>query len=256
MLNIYNAFIDFVVINDNANATLAVGASPIMSTNREELEELAAINGAMLLNMGTLNDVDMMIAAAQANARHKNPVVLDPVGCGATTYRRSIVKRFLDNCDLTVVKGNAGEILSLVGLGKSRGVDSVGESDEKIMVSTVKTLAKQNNCVFCITGPTDYISDGERVYAIENGSEYLTLITGAGCMASSLVACFTAANRDDYLLATVSAILTLTIASEIAAAREYVNGPGTFRSALIDELYNVTNSPELFKSYAKIRSIE
>lgn len=247
---------NFVVINDNANATLAVGASPIMSTNREELEELAAINGAMLLNMGTLNDVDMMIAAAQANARHKNPVVLDPVGCGATTYRRSIVKRFLDNCDLTVVKGNAGEILSLVGLGKSRGVDSVGESDEKIMVSTVKTLAKQNNCVFCITGPIDYISDGERVYAIENGSEYLTLITGAGCMASSLVACFTAANRDDYLLATVSAILTLTIASEIAAAREYVNGPGTFRSALIDELYNVTNSPELLKSYAKIRSIE
>lgn len=219
-----------MVINDNANATLAVGASPIMSTNRQELEELSAVNGAMLLNMGTLNDVDMMITAAQSNVRNKNPVVLDPVGCGATTYRRSIVRRFLDECNLTVVKGNAGEILSLVGLGKSRGVDSVGNSEEHVMVTAVKTLAKQNNCVFCITGPVDYISDGKRVFAVENGDSLLPLITGSGCMVSSVVACFTAANRHDYLLATVAALLTVTIASEIAAGREYVNGPGTFRA--------------------------
>ncbi len=227
-----------------------------MSTNCQELEELAAINGAMLLNMGTLNDVDMMVAAAQSNAKHNNPVVLDPVGCGATTFRRAVVKRFLDDCNLTVVKGNAGEILSLVGLGKSRGVDSVGDSEEHIMVTAVKTLAKQNNCVFCITGPVDYISDGKRVFAVENGDALLPLITGSGCMVSSIVACFTAANRDDYLLATVAALLTVTIASEIAAAREYVNGPGTFRAALIDELFNVTNSPELIKNYAKLRVIQ
>lgn len=137
--------LDFVVINDNANATLAVGASPIMSTNRQELEELAAVNGAMLLNMGTLNDVDMMISAAQVNARNKNPVVLDPVGCGATTYRKQIIKRFLDECNLTVIKGNAGEILSMAGLGgKSRGVDSVGDNEEQVMVNAIKSLAKQN----------------------------------------------------------------------------------------------------------------
>ncbi|KAI9485423.1 MAG: Hydroxyethylthiazole kinase family-domain-containing protein [Benjaminiella poitrasii] len=248
---------NYVVINDNANATLAVGASPIMSTNRDELRDLAAVNGAMLLNMGTLNDVDSMILAAQANAEHKNPVVLDPVGCGATKYRKGILQRFLTECDLTVVKGNAGEILSMAGVGgKSRGVDSVGNSEEEVMVNAVKTLAKQNNCIIGLTGSTDYVSDGDRVFAIENGDKLLPLITGSGCMVSSVVACFAAANRDDYLLSTVAGILTVTVASEIAAAREYVNGPGTFRAALIDELYNVTNSPEILCKYAKIRVIQ
>ncbi|KAI7870104.1 Hydroxyethylthiazole kinase family-domain-containing protein [Mucor mucedo] len=247
---------NYVVINDNANATLAVGASPIMSTNRQELKELAAVNGAMLLNMGTLNDVDTMILAAQENARNKNPVVLDPVGCGATTFRRETMQRFLTECDLTVIKGNAGEILSLAGLGgKSRGVDSIGNDNEQVMVDAVKLLAKQNNCVIGLTGATDYISDGVRVFAIENGDALLPMITGSGCMVSSVVACYAAANRDDYLLATVAGILTVTIASEIAAAREYVNGPGTFRAALIDELYNLTSSPELIMQKAKLRVI-
>lgn len=119
-----------------------------MSTNRQELEELAAINGAMLLNMGTLNDVDAMILAAQANAKHKNPVVLDPVGCGATKFRKETLARFLNECKLTVIKGNAGEILSMAGLGgKSRGVDSVGDNEEQVLVKAVKTLAKQNSKV-------------------------------------------------------------------------------------------------------------
>ncbi|KAI8642180.1 Hydroxyethylthiazole kinase family-domain-containing protein [Parasitella parasitica] len=247
---------NYVVINDNANAALAVGASPIMSTNRQEMEELAAVNGAMLLNMGTLNDVDAMILAAQANARQNNPVILDPVGCGATVFRRETLKRFLDECKLAVVKGNAGEILSMAGLGgKSRGVDSVGNNEEQVMVDAVKMLAKQNNCVIGLTGPIDYVSDGERVFAIENGDALLPLITGSGCMVSSVVACFAAANRDDYLLATVAGILTVTVASEIAAAREHVHGPGTFRAALIDELHNVTNTPELLQQRARLRTL-
>lgn len=228
-----------------------------MSTNRQELDQLAAVNGAMLLNMGTLNDIDMMILAAQVNARNKNPVVLDPVGCGATTFRKETLARFLNECDLTVIKGNAGEILSMAGLGgKSRGVDSVGENEEQVMVNAVKLLARQNNCVIGLTGPTDYVSDGDRVFAIDNGHAYLPLITGSGCMVSSIVAGFAAANKDDYLLTTVAGILTVTVASEIAAARDYVNGPGTFRAALIDELYNVSNSPDLIKRYAKLRCIE
>ncbi|KAI8077244.1 Hydroxyethylthiazole kinase family-domain-containing protein [Gilbertella persicaria] len=248
---------NYVVINDNANATLAVGASPIMSTNAQELRDLAAVNGAMLLNMGTLNDIDFMISAAQVNASHKNPVILDPVGCGATQFRKQTLTRFLNECDLTVIKGNAGEILSMSGFGgKSRGVDSVGTHEEQVMVSAVKQLARENNCVIGLTGPVDYVSDGHRVFAIENGDPYLPLITGSGCMVSSVVACFTAANRDDYLLATVAGILTVTVASELAAKREYVHGPGTFRAALIDELYNVTNSPELLQKYARIRVIQ
>lgn len=249
--------IDYVVINDNANATLAVGASPIMSTNPQEFEDLAAINGAMLLNMGTLNDVDSMILAAQVNARNNNPVILDPVGCGATSHRKDVLQRFLQECDLTVLKGNAGEILSIAGLGgKSRGVDSVGDNEEKVLVSAVKSVAKQNNCIVGLTGPTDYISDGTRVIAIDNGDALLPMITGSGCMVSSIVACFAAANRDDYLLATVSGILAVTVASEIAAKRDYVNGPGTFRAALIDELYNVANQPELLGKHAKVRVVQ
>ncbi|KAI8970428.1 Hydroxyethylthiazole kinase family-domain-containing protein [Mycotypha africana] len=245
---------NYVVINDNANATLSVGASPIMSTNPEELEELAAVNGAMLLNMGTLNNLDTMFRAAKANAKNKNPVILDPVGCGATTFRKEMVRRFLTECDITVLKGNGAEILSIAGLGgKARGVDSVGQAEENIMIEAVKKVANDYGCIVGLTGPIDYVSDGKHVIAIENGDKYLPLITGSGCMVSSVVSCFTAANRDNYLLATVAAILTVTVASEVAAKREYVNGPGTFRSALIDELYNLTNSPEKLKEHARIR---
>ncbi|KAG1451076.1 hypothetical protein G6F56_008177 [Rhizopus delemar] len=134
-----------VVINDNANATLAVGASPIMSTKRDEIEDLAKVNGAMLLNMGMLNDIDTMVMAAQWNNRFENPVVLDPVGCGATVFRKKTLKRFLDECKFSVIKGNAGEILSMAGVdGKSKGVDSVGSYEESVIVDAIKGLAKKN----------------------------------------------------------------------------------------------------------------
>ncbi|KAI9281519.1 Hydroxyethylthiazole kinase family-domain-containing protein [Sporodiniella umbellata] len=245
-----------VVINDNANATLAIGASPIMSTNLSEVEDLAKVNGAMLLNMGTLNDINTMIAAAKMNHQYGKPVVLDPVGCGATQFRKKVLKQFLEECKLSVIKGNAGEILSMAGVdGKSKGVDSIGSTSESVIVESIKGLAKQIGCIIGMTGPTDYISDGEKVFAIENGAPLLPLITGSGCLVSSIVACFTAANSENVLLATVSAILTVTVASEIAVKREYVNGPGTFRAALIDELYNVSKSPEIIKQYAKVRVI-
>lgn len=138
--------IDYVVINDNANATLAVGASPIMSTNFEELKDLAAVNGAMVLNMGTLNNIQTMFAAAHANFERGNPVIFDPVGAGATQFRKTTTQRFLNECDLTVIKGNGGEILSMAGRGgASRGVDSVGDNGgEENAVAAVKELARKN----------------------------------------------------------------------------------------------------------------
>lgn len=116
-----------------------------MSMNRQELDDLAAVNGAMVLNMGTLNDPDTMIAAAHANIRHGNPVIFDPVGAGATGFRRAMTKRFLTECKLTVIKGNGGEILSIAGRGgKSRGVDSVGDNGgEENAVLAVKELAQK-----------------------------------------------------------------------------------------------------------------
>ncbi|KAI8086462.1 Hydroxyethylthiazole kinase family-domain-containing protein [Halteromyces radiatus] len=244
-----------VVINDNANATLAIGASPIMSTNRVEMEELAKVNGAMVLNMGTLNDIDTMILAAQVNNRHGNPVVLDPVGCGATTFRKQTVQRFLNEARMTIIKGNGGEILSMANRGgRSRGVDSLGNVDEKIAILAVKELAQQHQCIVAMTGPIDYISDGVRTYAIENGDPMLACITGSGCMVTSVVACFAAANRLDYLMATIMGILVVNIASELAMQRKDVHGPGTFRSALIDELYNITHkTPNVLQQRAKIR---
>lgn len=121
-----------------------IGASPIMSTNRVEVEELAAVNGAMLLNMGTLNDIDTMIYAAQANGRHGNPVILDPVGGGATTFRKQTVQRFINEANLTIIKGNGAEILSLANRGgRSRGVDSVGGVDRENAKNAVKELAQK-----------------------------------------------------------------------------------------------------------------
>ncbi|SAM08303.1 hypothetical protein [Absidia glauca] len=246
-----------VVINDNANATLAVGASPIMSTNRVEMEELAAVNGAMVLNMGTLNDIDTMILAAQVNNRQGNPVVLDPVGGGATTFRKSVVQRFVTEARMTIIKGNGGEILSLANRGgRSRGVDSLGNVDEQVAVAAVKELALKHQCIVAMTGPIDYVSDGVRTFALHNGGPMLAVITGSGCMVTSIVACFAAANRSDYLMATIAGILTVTIASELAMKRQEVKGPGTFRSALIDELYTITHkNPEFIQQYANIRCL-
>ncbi|KAF7731714.1 hypothetical protein EC973_008886 [Apophysomyces ossiformis] len=249
---------NYVVINDNANATLAVGASPIMSTNRAEMEDLAAVNGALVLNMGTLNDIDTMILAAQANAQHGNPVVLDPVGVGATQFRKDVAQRFLTECKLTVIKGNAAEILSMAGRGgKSRGVDSVGGTGgEENAAIAVRELALKHGCVVAMTGATDYVSDGSVVFAIDNGHELMELITGSGCMATSVVGCFLAANRANPLLATVAGLLTLTIASELAASSKEVHGPGTFRAALLDQLFTVTNDPDtIIKNLQRLRRI-
>ncbi|KAI9321648.1 Hydroxyethylthiazole kinase family-domain-containing protein [Dichotomocladium elegans] len=248
---------NYVVINDNANATLAVGASPFMSTKFEELEDVAKMNGAMVLNMGTLDDIQTMIAASKANAARGNPVIFDPVGAGATEFRKTTTQRFLRECDLTVIKGNGAEILSIAGRGgASRGVDSIGDNGgEANAAMAVKELAEKQGCVVAMTGPIDYVSDGKRVFAIENGHSLLPCITGSGCMVSSIVGCFTAANRNDYLLATVAAILTVTIASELAVKHGDVRGPGTFRSALIDELYKVTCNPQLIAEHAKLRAL-
>jgi len=247
-----------VVINDNANATLALGASPIMATHPEDVKDLAAINGAMVLNMGTVDETitNAMVLAAQENVRHGHPVVFDPVGAVATNLRKKVSGRFLSECEFTVIKGNAGEILGLAGKGgKSRGVDSVGNEAEAVAAQAVKELALKHKCVVGMTGAIDYVSDGHRVIALENGHELMASITGSGCMATTVVGCFTAVEPTDILLATVAALTTLNIASELAASRADVQGPGTFRAALIDELYKLSKAPETVTSAAKIRWI-
>ncbi|KAI8582861.1 hypothetical protein K450DRAFT_291811 [Umbelopsis ramanniana AG] len=273
-----------VVINDNANATLALGASPIMATHPEDVKDLAAVNGAMVLNMGTVDETitNAMVLAAQENVTHGNPVIFDPVGAVATNLRKKVSARFLQECEFTVIKGNAGEILGLAGKGgKSRGVDSVGTDDESIAAQAVRELAKKHKCVVGMTGVIDYISDGQRVIALENGHELMASITGSGCMATTVVGCFAASklfrklghsignhcgvwnvlisdfcHNIDTVFTDHAFITTLNIASELAAKREDVQGPGTFRSALIDELYKLSKAPETIRSAARMRWLD
>jgi thiamine-phosphate diphosphorylase/hydroxyethylthiazole kinase len=140
--------LDNVVINDNANATLALGASPIMATHPEDVKDLAVVNGAMVLNMGTVDETitNAMVLAAQENVRNGHPVIFDPVGAVATNLRKKVSARFLRECEFAVIKGNAGEILGLAGKGgKSRGVDSVGTDDEAVAAQAVKELALKHS---------------------------------------------------------------------------------------------------------------
>ncbi|WVF73102.1 hydroxyethylthiazole kinase [Kwoniella sp. CBS 6097] len=259
-----------VVVNDSANVTLAVGASPIMSTHPRDVHDLSPAIGALLINFGTIGDKEgMKVAGRQANVNRK-PLIFDPVAIGATSYRREISEELLAHWQPTIIKGNAAEIGAMAKSTEvaSRGVDSVG-SGFADPGAVVKALARKRAAIIVLTGEKDYISDGSVVIKISNGSHLLERITGSGCQAGSLIGCFAAAARLDYLaknenkfeddsqlvqgdmlLAAVAGILVYTVASEVAAARPDVKGPGTFRAALIDELYNLT--PNVIAEKAKV----
>ena len=226
---------NYVVMNETANATLAVGGRPVMAHAREEVEEMVALAGALVLNIGTLSAdwVDAMLAAGrEANVRGI-PVVLDPVGAGATRYRTQTVQRILDVVRVAVVRGNAGEVASIVGVeAEVRGVDSVGVAAEpaELALQAARTLG----LVVSVTGPVDHASDGERVVSVSNGHPVLASITGTGCMLSAVTGCFLAATPEEPLAAAVAALGAFGVAGE-DAAREG-KGPGSVHVALYDAL--------------------
>lgn len=239
---------NFVVMNDTANATLAIGASPVMSHAAEEVAELAGIAGALLLNPGTLNPEwveAMLIAGKQANSSGV-PIVYDPVGVGATRLRNETGARFLKDLRLAVIRGNSGEIGALAGMGGAvRGVDSLeGVSDPEKVASE---LALRQKTVVVITGKRDIISDGKRTLGVDNGHPMLQNITGSGCMVTTVIAAFCAVEKD-YLLAAAAGLAYYGMAAELAGKRS--EGPGSFRTALIDALYQLT--PEQVKTGARI----
>ncbi|KAM6501982.1 thiamine biosynthetic bifunctional enzyme Thi4 [Amanita muscaria] len=246
-----------VVATQSANITLALGASPIMATEAQEMEDLSSIAGAHLINIGTLRaeyKSGMIKAGYFANANRK-PIVFDPVGVGASQFRKETVKELLDTFQVSAIKGNAGELSVLAESNEvsSKGVDSVGGFQDP--VSFVRELAKKERCIVVLTGKTDYVSDGERVVALDNGHEILGKITGSGCIVGTAIATYCAASSTregndssatsklvggDMLLGAVAGILVLTIASQLAAEREGIKGPGTFLSGLIDVLWDLT----------------
>ena len=236
---------NFVVMNETANATLALGALPVMAHAPQEVEEMAAAAGALVLNIGTLSEhwVEAMLLAGRAAG---GPIVLDPVGAGATRYRTETAKRLLDELDIAVVRGNAAEIATLAGRdAEIRGVESIGADDSAEVLATEAAIAL--GCVAAVTGPTDYVSDGERVIAVSNGHELLGTVSGTGCMATAATGCFLAAKPGAPLEAAAEALVAFGVAGENAARAAH--GPGTFHAGLYDALYNL--DPETLDGRAR-----
>jgi len=225
---------NYVVMNETANATLALGALPVMAHAREEVEEMTALAGALVLNIGTLSPhwVDAMIAAGRAANERGVPVVLDPVGVGATRYRTDTARRILDEVDVTVLRGNAGKVATLVGIdAEVRGVESIAAGGDPAELA--RAAASQLGLVASVTGAVDHVSDGEAVTAVANGHPLLASITGTGCMSSAVTGCFLAV-AESALDGAAEALVAFGVAGEDAA--QVAVGPGSFHVALYDAL--------------------
>jgi hydroxyethylthiazole kinase len=230
---------NYVVMNETANATLAIGALPVMAHAVEEVEELAAVAGALVLNIGTLSRhwIDAMLLAGKAANAAGVPVVLDPVGVGATTLRTETAKRILADVDVAIVRGNAAEVAALAGLqAEIRGVEAIGAEADAPTIA--RTAASGLGVVASVTGPVDHVSDGTRTLAVANGDPLLATITGSGCMATAVTGCFAAVRTDALVDAAEFALAAFGVAAEEAARG--ADGPGTFHARLYDALYGLT----------------
>jgi hydroxyethylthiazole kinase len=239
---------NYVVMNETANATLALGALPVMAHAKEEVEEMVRLAGALVLNIGTLSPpwVEAMLLAGRAANAAGVPVVLDPVGVGATTYRTGTAKRILDDVDVAVLRGNAGEVATLVGIdAEVRGVESIGAGSSPAELA--RDAAQRLGLVASVTGAVDHVSDGERVVGIANGHPLLAAVTGTGCMSSAITGCFLAVA--DPFSAAVEALVTFGVAGEEAARG--AKGPGSFHVALYDAL--ATLDPDTLDGRARLQ---
>ncbi len=240
---------NYVVMNETANVTLALGALPVMAHAREEVEEMVALAGALVLNIGTLSPhwVDAMLAAGKAANARGVPVVLDPVGAGATSYRTETARRILDEVKVAVLRGNQGEVATLVGVeAEVRGVESIEAGGDPADLALA--AARKLGVVAAVTGRVDHVSDGESVLSIANGDELLTTVTGTGCMSSAITGCFLAVKREAPLEAAAEALAAFGVAAE-NAARD-ARGPGSFHVGLYDALAAL--EPETLDAQAKI----
>lgn len=242
--NITNA----VVMNNTANALLAAGASPIMAHALEEIDEMVAICNATVINIGTLDRFTveaMKTAIKRANVLGR-PVVLDPVGAGATSYRNQVLQDILITGRPDFIRGNAAEIMSLSGLTiQSKGVDSTESSLNSL--SAAHSLSKQQDCIVCVSGSTDLVVEKDRIMYLYNGSPLMEKVTGMGCTASAILGAFAAVVSDRFIAA-VSATAFMGICGEMAA--EMAQGPGSLQLHFYDIVYNLTE--EQFRSHIKL----
>lgn len=229
---------NYVVMNNSANALLAIGASPVMAHWTEEMEEMTSIAGALVINIGTLDErwVEAMLAAGGVALRKGVPMVLDPVGAGATSQRTAVALRIIEECKPKVIRGNGSEIVALVSANiKSKGVDSSLSSHDAL--SAAQSLARSTGAVVVISGEVDYITDGTVTHTVEGGDAIMTSVTGMGCTSTALVGAFLAV-ESDALVAATSAMAVMSLVGERAARCS--KGNGSMQANFLDELYNLT----------------
>lgn len=230
---------NLVVMNLNANVLLAAGASPVMAHAHEEVVEMSSIAQAIVLNIGTLSPywISSMHKVLAAQKGHSTPIILDPVGAGATTYRDACIREILSNLVPSIIRGNASEITSIAGKsGHTRGVDSTATGEESYRLAAA--LARQLGCVVCVSGPIDHVFAPDGRWAqIYNGHPWMTRITGVGCSESALIGAFSAVQPNTWRAA-VSAMTLMALAGEVAAEKAIARqmGVGSMQALLIDEL--------------------
>ena len=239
---------NYVVMNYTANALLAMGASPVMAHSRREVEEMVSFAGALVLNIGTLDDdwVASMIIAGKKASENDTPIILDPVGSGATTLRTQASKKIIHETHLSVIRGNASEILSLRHEdSQTKGVDSIHSVEEA--AQTAKILAEELKTTLAITGAVDLVTNGSRSIRVSNGHHFMGHVTGTGCTATAIIGAFLAVD-EDTVSATATALAFFGLAGEVAGKK--ASAPGTFMIQLLDALYSMT--PEQLKKGCKI----
>ena len=245
---------NFVTVTDCANAALAIGASPIMSNGAEEGGEIVNIANALVINIGTLSKSqnELMRNSARQAKEIEKPIIFDPVGAGVSALRNDMTKEIVEDYPLALVRGNMSEIKAIAKLinlnenndSVAKGVD-VAESDiisEDTLESNaliVKELANELNAVVIASGPIDIISDGNLTFGLDNGDEMMPLITGSGCMLTTIIGSYVGANEP--LIGGIAACALMAIAGENAAENVRANDLGTasFRTFLIDNLYKL-----------------
>jgi hypothetical protein len=241
---------NYVTVNDVANVLLAIGARPVMADDLEEVEEITALSAGLCLNIGTLNarTIPSMIAAGKRARALGHPVVLDPVGAGASRLRTATALRILDEVRPTLIRGNISEVRTLaVGTGSTQGVDAnaadaVTEANLTAAAELLRSFATRTGAIVAVTGAIDLVTDGRDCYAIRNGCAEMGQVTGSGCQLSALLAAALAAAPSDTLAAVAETVALMGTAGEIAWAQMGAcDGNATYRTRIIDAIYRMTS---------------
>ncbi len=258
---------NYVTINDCANAVLAIGGSPAMANEAPEIKEFVELAGACVINMGTLldNQIEAMKTAAEHTKETNTPLVIDPIALGVSKLRNDTTIELLELATPSIIRGNMSEIKALANLydvtdvsSKAKGVDVsdsdiISENNLEENIDIVSQLASKLNTVINVSGPIDIISDSKNNYIIDNGEAIMSRITGSGCMLTAVLGAF--ASVADPLEAAITGTLSMDIAGELAYKKTLYNheGSGSFRTYLIDELYNMDD--EKLIKYSKLYEV-